>query len=380
MKKVVLLGAFGAQAWPCVTDLAAADEVTQLVLVDRTIDRDKLQESGVTSSKVSIEAIDVADFDNLVSLIKGSDVVVNFVGPYWKYGIQTIKAAIAAGTNYLDICDDHDVVSEALGLDKAAKDRGVTVCIGYGASPGRSNLLAKYFAQQLDEVDEISYFWALGLGQEMGPAALSHIAHMYSGNVPQYIDNELVYVPAGSGIEQFEVSGITATVAYVGHPEPVTLPRYIRGVKTAIIKGGILPAWCTQMFLEFAERGFTGTEPLRIGDAFVSPRDCITSVVANSPTFRGLVDRQTESISRLTVKGREAGAEVTYSVSRAGRGGMTVRTGVAASICTKMLLREEITAKGVLPPEAVVDPRLFFAEYDKTGFVEEKVVTRPFRV
>ena len=40
---------------------------------------------------------------------------------------------------------------------------------------------------------------------------------------------------------------------------------------------------------------------------------------------------------------------------------------IPLSIGAQMIARGDITAKGVLPPETVIDPGIFFAELEKRG-------------
>jgi len=155
------------------------------MLADKRIDMSGVHESVRSSKKVSTQTLDVTDFGALVKVMKANDVVINIVGPYYKFGIQTMRAAIEAGVNYIDICDDYDVTRDAYDLDESAKEAGVSVCIGFGGALGSTNMLAKYAADKLDEVDEIEVFWAAGLNDPVGVAATLHAMHMFSGNVPQ---------------------------------------------------------------------------------------------------------------------------------------------------------------------------------------------------
>ena len=380
--KALILGGYGIMGSSVARDLVKSEELTEVILADRCTDMTNVHESVRSSKKVSTQVIDVTDFQTLVSVIKGKDVVINCVGPYYRYGIHTMQAAIEAGTNYLDICDDYDVTIEAFALDEAAKEAGVSLCVGFGGGPGTTNMLAKYAADKLDEVSEIRVLWVAGLNDLSGPGALAHGMHMFSGNVPEYIDGELVNVPAGSGIEEVEFLDPTGKceVCYVGHPEPITLPRYIGGVKTVINKGGLAPAWANRMVREFTERGFASMEPLKFGDASIAPRDLIVSVMQNSPVFKRQVEQYTLSPANIVVKGKEGGYDVTYTYALTGR--MAPGTAIPASIFTQMLCRGEIKVKGVVAPEAAVDPKAFFAWFSKRGLeiMEQKTVIRTIQL
>ena len=51
----------------------------------------------IGSDLVKYEAVDVDNPDDLKRSMRNADIVVNCVGPYYKYGINTIKAAIDEG-------------------------------------------------------------------------------------------------------------------------------------------------------------------------------------------------------------------------------------------------------------------------------------------
>ena len=64
---------------------------------------------------------------------------------------------------YVDVCDDVDVTHEISDMDEAAKRAGMTAVIGMGSSPGATNLLAKFAADNLlDETVSIDIFHAHG--------------------------------------------------------------------------------------------------------------------------------------------------------------------------------------------------------------------------
>lgn len=374
--KALILGGCGDTGSSVARDLIKSNVVKQVILADKKIDMNKVHESVRTNKKISAQTLDVTNFEALVETIKGNDVVINIVGPYYRFGIQTMKAAIKANVHYLDICDDYDVTRDAFALDETAKKAGVSICIGFGGAPGSTNMLAKYAADKLDEVDEINILWAAGFNDPIGPAAAMHAMHMFSGKVPQYLDSKWVEVPAGSGAEVvdfIEPTGKTE-IYYVGHPEPVTLPRYIKGVKKVVNKGGVLPQWVSKMIMEFADRGFLATEPLSFHGSEISPREFMVHILRSAPRFRKQVEEYTTAPSNIVVKGNKENKKVTYTYRFGGH--QAPGTAIAASISAQMLYRGDIKAKGVIAPEGAMDPEVYFAEFAKKGMriFEEKSV------
>ncbi len=136
-----------------------------------------------------------------------------------------------------------------------------------GSDPGTNNLIAKYYAEKLDTVDEIALYWVIRIADlgEKGTwgAAWDHSLYMNIGNIPQFINGKIEYVPAGSGEEEVEFPEPLGKckLHYVGHPQPVTISRYVKNVNTVTIKGGFLPEWVDQLIKEQREQGFISLEP-----------------------------------------------------------------------------------------------------------------------
>jgi saccharopine dehydrogenase (NAD+, L-lysine-forming) len=380
--KAIVLGGYGVMGASVARDLIKGEQVTKVILAGRRIHTENLHSSVQASGKVSSEIVDVTDFHALVEAIRGSDVVINCVGPYFKYGINTIKAAIEAGVNYVDICDDHAPISEAFTLDEAAKRAGITVCVGFGAGPGITNVIAKYAADKLDEVEEIREYWVVGYNDPSGPAAMPHSIHMLEGNVPQFIDGQWVEVPGNSGVEEVEFLAPVGKceVYYVGHPEPVTLPRYIKkGLKTVTVKGGWLPPLLNDLIRDLLNSGLTTTEDVKLDGSSITLGDLVTPIaraMMEIPDIKKDMEKYTSSPANLIVKGKQGSNEVTYTYRLMGKSAPGV--GIAASTVAQMMYRGEVKVKGVVAPEGAVEPEVFFSLIAKRGFWldEEKTVRR----
>ena len=141
--RVLILGGCGMSGSTAASDLVNCPEIDKLILADKKIDINRIDSILNKSPKVQMSEIDIAEHNELVKLAKENDIVINCCGPFYKFGVKPIKASIEAGKDYVDICDDSDVIQEAFLLDKEAKEAGVSVCIGCGNSPGFSNVIIK---------------------------------------------------------------------------------------------------------------------------------------------------------------------------------------------------------------------------------------------
>jgi len=365
--KVFVVGGAGDMGQAAVRDLIKQEQVEQVVIGTRNADPARLHAKLRNSPKIEMVAVDALDHPALVSAIRGSDVVVNCAGPFYKTAVAVAQAAVEARLSYIDICDDYEAVEilYASDIDQAARAAGVTVLTGMGSDPGTNNIVAKYFADQLDQVDEIYLYWVVSIADLNPGAAWDHSLHMVMGQVPQFLDGKLERVQGGTGEEKVSFLDPLGEclISYVGHPQPLTLPRYIPGVKKVIIKGALIPTWVDQFIKHQNATGFLDTEPVEVCGAQVRPYDLTLKLWSSIPKERDNGPRA--SGMKMIIKGERTGKQVTYTADMVGS--TAAGTGLPVSIAAVMFAAGDITAKGVVAPEACIDPRKYLAQMLKRG-------------
>jgi saccharopine dehydrogenase (NAD+, L-lysine-forming) len=360
------MGGLGGMGQGVSRDLIKQEKIEKVILGDINTDPGRMQDKLRASEKVSLIKIDVNDHQGMVNAIKEADVVINCAGPFYKTAVAVARAAVEAKVNYIDICDDYEAaeILFASDIDNAARAAGITVLTGMGSDPGTNNVIVQWFANKLDRVDEISLFWVVSIA-ELAGAAWDHSLHMTIGQIPQYIDGKLVYVEGGTGVETatfLEPLG-ACQVCYVGHPQPLTIPRYIKGVKRVVIKGALIPGWVDQLIKEQKDTGFLSKEPMDVKGTKVTPYDLTLKLWETIPKDR---DRGPQSSGlKVIVKGERDGKQVTYTADMAGR--MAPGTGLPASIAALMLAAGDVTVKGVVAPEGCIDPEKFLTALLQRG-------------
>lgn len=365
--KALVIGGTGGMGQGVARDLIKQEQITKVILGDINIDPARVQEKLKASDKVSLTRIDVNDHALMVGAIKGVDVVINTAGPFYKTAVAVARAAVEARVNYIDICDDYEAVPilfSSAEIDKAAKEAGITVLTGMGSDPGTNNVLVKWYANHLDRVDEIHLFWVVSIA-ELAGAAWDHSLHMVTGKIPQYLDGKLEYVDGGTGEEtaQFLDPLGTCVVRYVGHPQPITIPRYIPGVKKVVIKGALIPGWVDELIKEQKETGFLSTEAVDVKGTSVVPYDMTLKLWNGIP--KGRDNGPQASGLKVIVKGERGGKYVVYTADIVGR--MAPGTGLPASIAALMMSAGDVTVKGVVAPEGCIDPDKFLAALLQRG-------------
>jgi len=364
--RVLVIGGTGGMGQGVARDLIKQGQIKEVILGDINTDPNRVQEKLRASEKVSLAKIDVNDHDGLVSAIKKIDVVINCAGPFYKTAVAVARAAVEAKVNYIDICDDYEAaeILFASDIDKAAKEAGITVLTGMGSDPGTNNVLVKWYANKLDHVEEIYLYWVVSIA-ELSGAAWDHSLHMILGKIPQYLDGKLEHVEGGSGeeIERFLEPLGECLISYVGHPQPFTIPRYIKGVKKVVIKGALIPLWVDRLIKEQKATGLLNNEPIEVKGAKIVPYDMTLRLWDTIPNDRD--NGPAASGLKVIVKGEREGKQVTYTADIVGR--MAPGTGLPASIAALMMDAGEVTEKGVVAPEGCIDPDRFLSELLKRG-------------
>jgi len=378
MKKVLALGGAGHMGQKAVTTLLASKKLGQIIIADKDIDLANKFAESLKDHRVLTARIDILDSNALVKLMKEVDVVMNTVGPFQRFGVPVVKATIAAGRHYIDINDDYQPTKAVLELDDEAKKAGITVIVGMGAGPGVDNILARYAADQLDETEYIQTAWGIAGGirrpgtaftkelfellkTEAGVGAIEHLVYCATWKIPLYRDGKYVEVLPLQDGEEVSFPNGKAFFYYIGHPEPVTLPRFIKGIKGA----------CNLCGMEQEELDTAIALGVRIRDKQITFEEAVAMFAEE--TFKRLQQRPPYPQDTGPLKwgiaasalGKKDGKKIRYTCGPRGapRGDMIGVTGVSLAIGVEMLINGEIDKKGVLAPEGCIDPWPFFKRY-----------------
>jgi saccharopine dehydrogenase (NAD+, L-lysine-forming) len=364
--RALVLGGAGGMGQGVARDLIKQHQVTDVVLGDLYPDPERLAPKLRDSEIVKLIKMDVNDHSGMVNTFKEIDVIVNCAGPFYKTAVPVAKAAVEAKVNYIDICDDYEGTEILFNseIDKMAREAGITVLTGMGSDPGTNNVLVKWYADHLDSVDDIYLYWVVSIA-ELAGAAWDHSLHMTLGRIPQYLNGELVHVEGGTEevAEEFLEPLGTCHVRYVGHPQPLTIPKYIKGVNNVVIKGALIPLWVDELIKEQKDTGFLGREPIDIKGTKITPYDLALKLWETIPEGRD--NGPQASGLKVIVKGERDGKKVTYTADMVGR--MAPGTGLPASIAALMMDAGDVTEKGVVAPEGCIDPAKFLDAFLKRG-------------
>jgi len=369
--EIIVLGGAGDMGSRAVEDLATSKGVRRVTIADRNVStaRQIAARLAGQGAKVDVRPIDANNHNELVEAMRGYDVAASALGPFHLFETKLVRAAIEAGVNYASICDEWEAAGAVIDqFDAQARQKGITIITGLGASPGMSNVAARYHTRQLDRTRRVDVYVYQPLNAGGGEAVVRHMLHIISGQVVAWRQGKRVMLPACSEehVVEFPRFG-HIKVWNMGHSEPETIPRFIPGIEEVNFFMGFGRG--AGLFIWPAKLGLFNSRPIR--DAVARLISFIERVTAEEEPGVGAI--------RVDVWG-EAGGQEVHRIA-CGIGQMREATGLSLSIGTLMLARGELLTKegGVYAPEACLDPQKAIAYISAKGIkaYEDLAMTRP---
>lgn len=401
MYRITIIGGAGDMAQVAARTFLTQIGDVRLVLADYDLAKAEKVSSSFASPEVEAVFVDIYEPAVLREVIRGSDLVANCTGPYYRTGRPVVEACIDEKVDYIDLGDDEESALELLSMHERAEKAGITALICCGVAPGLVNVVARECASQLDEVESINLAWVTGStpskeGREKGGAAVfEHMVHACMGKCGTIRDGRRVEIPSfrSGHVLEFPAPLSTYRVFELGHAEVATMPRYFPGVKTIRSMGSLHPPYFNGVFRCIAQAVDDGKADMKDAvrfllalDAGENPRglrlylSVLWGVI--SQFMRGelkareffaflkeVAGKQSgHSIGAImvAVEGIKDGRKMRIQASHAGyqggpEGGLDMDdwTGTPLAVFASLLLDGSITEKGVLAPEACVDPDEF---------------------
>ena len=370
--KVLVLGGCGAMGTEVTTDLAAtAREFTEIAIADLDLGRARALADKL-GRKLTAHQVDMNDEAGLAKLMSGYDVVANCTT--YHFGMNATRAAIAAKKSYLDLGGLYNTPKQ-LALDREAKEAGCTILLGCGATPGVTNLMARYGASRMDSPRAVHIAFASFRYIAPSPGLLDTILDEFGPDTVRtyYQDGSFVEQPPFAGQKRVDFAEPLGPqdVYYVPHSETRTMPKFIEGVTRVDVRG------CWQLDIMdrlkfFLSQGLLSAKPVKLGDVELAPKQFLRAHILAQPkpaepllwafylnvevvgTHQG---RAVRRVYTSTHPGMDAWGEAATAKM----------TGIPASIGAQMLAQGKAKAKGVVAPEACFQPEEFFRELEKRG-------------
>ena len=372
--KVLALGGSGGMGRFAVETSMSFENIDEITVADINADA-AIAFAASMNEKVKGIGLNVTDIDNLKAQMRQADIVINTVGPFFKYGPPILEASLDSGCDYLDINDDWEPTLEMLEFHRKAENNSHTAILGMGASPGLTNMLGAAAIGELDEVETLYTGWTMDgatpeeeSSQSGINAAMVHGVQQMTGTVRIHNDGKSKMVKPLKQVE-IDFPGFGKFKPHIfGHPEAITFPHHFKTIKNSINLAhgsgfGVLK-WI-----------------MRLVDWKIISVERAAGIVQNlSSSIRKDLEEQGID-SRLNLKntnfseppplyalatglkdGEKASCGTVFNSSDLIS--MGEATGIPLACGLKLLVDGKILKKGVFAPEGAINPNEFFKELD----------------
>ena len=375
--RILLLGGAGAMGSETTKDMVKTSDFSEIVLGDINVEKVKTFISKLNDKRLSVAKVDANNVDELAKTMKGFDIIASAL-PF-RYDLNVTKACIKAGKNGIDLSSEPD----QFALDEKAKNAGITYIAGCGATPGTTNMMAKYGISKLDRAEEVQISFAAFRSTAIAPGLLYTTFWEFDPEVDErvyYEDGKLVSVKPLEGartVEFHEQIG-KQEVVYIPHEETRSLPKTFPELKRVSVRGCFPPA-TMELVRIMVKYNFYQGEPVEINGTKVKPTDFMFKFLLKNPEAKKNPVWAYGLIVEVTGKKNGKPAKVTLKNSHpsmeewGGKSAYGKNVGIPLSIGAQMLAKGKVEGKGVFPPEASLDSIEFLDELSKRGIqIHEK--------
>lgn len=305
----------------------------------------------------------------------GAKVVVNCALD--DFNVAVTEACLELSMNYVDLGGWETTTYQQLALSDKFKEKNITAIIGSGSTPGITNVMLRYAKPKFDTIHtvHVGFAWKSNMPYFVPPFSIDAIAWEFSEKAKIFENGKYVEKYPKECPFQYDYKGIgKQTTWYTDHMEHFTFYEYLKdiGIKNIAVCSSF-PDHARETILKLIELGFTKSNKLNIAKneipikgINVEPIDFTEAVLRRIPIPKGYEER--ENIW-LKVWGTKNGKEKFVEMDALAKTlpsweehTCNIDTGMPASIMAQMIFNDVIVEKGVLPPEFVVPPELFFAE------------------
>ena len=377
--KILALGGSGGMGRFAVHSLINHKAVKKIYIADLNGSSAKEFASNFDDRVEGLE-LDITKNEALINEMSKVDIVVNTTGPFFKFGLPILKAAIDTNTHYFDICDDWEPTEKMLLLNNDERSSEITGITGLGASPGLTNILAYLAILELDEVSKVYTGWDISgakpedkSSQKGVNAAMVHGIQQVIGYVKVFNNGkyEMVRPLKEIMVNYPEIGEKKANI--FGHPEAVSFPYHYPNIKESLNlmhggeKGIVGILKFIRLLIEIklisknmAARIFTWLENS-------SSSETKKTDLINLPGIYGYVEGKKGN------KSLSVGVTFDDSIQNISMG---EATSLPLACGVKMFLDGVITQRGIHAPESgIIDPKIFIDYFAKE--ISDRVKLKP---
>jgi saccharopine dehydrogenase-like NADP-dependent oxidoreductase len=378
--KILLLGV-GLQGKAALHDLVNSQTISQVIAADA--DHKNLVDfvNTLNTDKVTPVQVDVRDQAQVVEQMRLVQAVIVLLPQQFR--LDMARLAIENGIHYIETSY---ALPEYTELGAVAKARNLTLLPECGLDPGIDLVLAGRAVREFDEVHEVH---AYGTGVPEPKAANNPIQYKiswtFAGVLSAYQrparmlrDGKIVELTPSemfdtAYIHKVDMEGLGTMEAYY-NGDAVKFLDILQIADTVTDTGRYSLRWPghSAFWKKMVDLGFLSEDPIAVGENKVSPRqfvhDLLSPQLQYQPTERDVAGLRIEVVGLMDGKRKRL---IYQMIDRrdleTGLLAMQRTVGYTASIGAQMILKGQITKRGLLTPTQDIPSDIFIEELGKRG-------------
>jgi len=389
MSIITILGGAGMMGQGIIRDLLsdrAIVDIREIRLCDTSRARMEALKADLGDPRLTLHDLDVAEPAALAATLQGVALCINAVPTLAGHQMAIFAAALAAGTDYIDLGGLGTCTVKQIAWHDRFKAAGVVAVIGTGSDPGMSNVICRAVADRLDRIDSINLYWAAELSGPENPVlcppySVSTVLAEYAHPSTQFLNGTHVTCAPQTGQEIIDLPEPwgRCIFMYSAHSEQLTVPL-AEGIKDKGIREFTwklhLPRREHEAWVGLVKAGFGDFDrPVTVNGQSVTPLDVLNAMIARNiaeNAHRIPTQQSNEihfAIGRGTIGGKPATVrcDVVLRPDPIYDGYVDAGTSMNASIAAQLILKGP-RRPGVYAPEGYFDPEVYFAEGRKRKF------------
>ena len=382
--KILCLGAAGKISRESAYDLVEYSDFEKITIADYNEDAGLEVVKWLDDPRVDFLKIDVNDHQPAVASIKDYDLVMD--GTTISLNDRSTACIAAAGVHGINI----NGCGVEWEFDRQFSDKGKVCIPGMGMTPGITNLMAKYVADQLETVDIIRISHGAFRPVAFSPAIAETTRIEYDPDLPSrvvYENGKFIQVPPFARPREIELPPPfgTHTQYIIPHAETMTLPKSLADKQIQLIEvRGTWPPKNMMLIRTLYDWGFMRNDKIEVDGTQVRILDAIADYLLQSK------EGQTTDLYgyalHVEVTGSREGKKYRHILTHthpASDGSVkgweklrayTRCVGIPMSIGAQMIALGQFRGSGVVAPELAFEPSAVFTELAKRGIIIHKKI------
>ncbi|PFA18896.1 saccharopine dehydrogenase [Bacillus cereus] len=383
--KVFCLGGAGKICREAILDLVQFSSFETITVADFNEEEGRKVVEWLDDPRVDFVRVDVTNHEDTVAKMKGYDIVMD--GTTIKLNGLSTRCIAEAGC--------HGVNLNGFGEENESHDvfvqNGKTCLPGFGMTPGVTQMMAMYAANQLDSVESVRVSHGSYRPIAFSASITETTTYEYDPKLPTrtvFENGEFKQVPPFARPREIELpEPYGKAVQYIiPHSETITLAKALKNKGVQLIETrGTWPQQNMKLVRALYDYGILRNDTIEVNGKGIGIMDCISNYLLQSK--EGQETAVYGYALHVEVIGEKNGQKVqhilyhTHPTSDGSVEGWenlrayTRNVGIPFGIATELIANGEVKEPGVVTPEeAFQNPKIIFDELEKRGIhIHEEV-------